>query len=138
MSIKSEVIHDSFLQNKINLKNYRISNIKMGKQFTREDILTKYSEEIIDECWAALSTCIIQNYQRGKGTLIKGFGLFTFKAPEIILKGTTNEFDRDIRLREPPLQKLEFYIQVYFAIYPLLYRDGEINSNKTIQFRKKR
>ena len=38
-----------------------------------------------------------------------------------------------IRLREPPLQKLEFYIQVYFAIYPLLYRDGEINSNKTIQ-----
>ena len=38
-----------------------------------------------------------------------------------------------IRLREPPLQKLEFYLQVYFAIYPLLYRDGEINSNKTIQ-----
>ena len=38
-----------------------------------------------------------------------------------------------IRLREPPLQKLEFYLQVYFAIYPLLYRDGEISSNKTIQ-----
>ena len=38
-----------------------------------------------------------------------------------------------IRLREPPLQKLEFYIQVYFAIYPLLYRDSEINCNKTIQ-----
>ena len=36
-------------------------------------------------------------------------------------------------MREPPLQKLEFYLQVYFAIYPLLYRDGEINSNKTIQ-----
>ena len=38
-----------------------------------------------------------------------------------------------IRLREPPLQKLEFYIQVYFAIYPLLFRDSEINCNKTIQ-----
>ena len=38
-----------------------------------------------------------------------------------------------IRLREPPLQKLEFYIQIYFAIYPLLYRDSEINCNKTIQ-----
>ena len=38
-----------------------------------------------------------------------------------------------IRLREPPLQKLEFYIQVYFAIYPLLYRDSEINCNKSIQ-----
>ena len=38
-----------------------------------------------------------------------------------------------IRLREPPLQKLEFYLQVYFAIYPLLFREGEINCNKTIQ-----
>ena len=55
--------------------------------------------------------------------------------------GRKNEFFKSwkriipnhIRLREPPLQKLEFYLQVYFAIYPLLYRDGEINSNKTIQ-----
>ena len=55
--------------------------------------------------------------------------------------GRKNEFLKNwrrlipnhIRIREPPLQKLEFYIQVYFAIYPLLYRDGEINSNKTIQ-----
>lgn len=38
-----------------------------------------------------------------------------------------------IRLREPPIQKLEFYIQVYFAIYPLLYRDSEVNCRKTIQ-----
>ncbi len=38
-----------------------------------------------------------------------------------------------IRLREPPIQKIEFYIQVYFAIYPLLYRDSKINCNKTIQ-----
>ena len=55
--------------------------------------------------------------------------------------GRKNEFFKSwkriipnhIRMREPPLQKLEFYLQVYFAIYPLLYRDGEINSNKTIQ-----
>ena len=38
-----------------------------------------------------------------------------------------------IRLREPPIQKIEFYIQVYFAIYPSLYRDSKINCNKTIQ-----
>ena len=38
-----------------------------------------------------------------------------------------------IRLREPPIQKIEFYIQIYFAIYPLLYRDSRINCNKTIQ-----
>ena len=55
--------------------------------------------------------------------------------------GRKNEFFKSwkriipnhIRMREPPLQKLEFYLQVYFAIYPLLYRDGEIKSNKTIQ-----
>ena len=55
--------------------------------------------------------------------------------------GRKNEFFKSwkriipnhIRMREPPLQKLEFYLQVYFAIYPILYRDGEINSNKTIQ-----
>ena len=38
-----------------------------------------------------------------------------------------------IRLREPPIQKIEFYLQIYFAIYPLLYRDSRINCNKTIQ-----
>ena len=101
MSTKSEIVQGSFLQNKINLKNFRISNNIKGKQFTREDILSKYSQETIDECWNSLTTNIIQNYQRGKGTLIKGFGVFTFKAPEVVLKGTTNEFDRDIRLREP-------------------------------------
>ena len=101
MSAKSEMVQGSFVQNKINLKNYVISNIVRGKKFTREEILSKYSEEIIEECWSSLTTNIIQNYQRGKGTLIKGFGIFTFKAPEYILQGTTNEFDRDIRLREP-------------------------------------
>ena len=65
-----------------------------------------------------------------ESNLLKFFGL-----------GRKNEFFKSwrriipnhIRLREPPLQKLEFYIQVYFAIYPLLYRDSEINCNKTIQ-----
>jgi len=47
MSIKSEVVHDSFLQNKISLKNYRISNIKMGKQFTREDILENILKKLL-------------------------------------------------------------------------------------------
>ena len=101
MSIKSLVIKNPILSNKINLKNYRISNLNKGKQFTTEDILQNYSQEIINECWASLTTNIIQNYQRGKGTLIKGFGLFTFKAPEVILEGTTNEYDRDFRQREP-------------------------------------
>ena len=65
-----------------------------------------------------------------ENNLMKFFGL-----------GRKNEFFKSwkriipnhIRLREPSLQKLEFYIQVYFALYPLLYRDSEINCNKTIQ-----
>ena len=65
-----------------------------------------------------------------ESNLLKFFGL-----------GKKNEFFKSwkriipnhIRLREPPLQKLEFYIHIYFAIYPLLYRDSEINCNKTIQ-----
>ena len=101
MSMKSELIKNSILSNKINLKNFRISNLNKGKPCTTEDILQNYSQEIINECWASLCTNIIQNYQRGKGTLIKGFGLFTFKAPEVILQGTTNEYARDFRQREP-------------------------------------
>ena len=101
MSLKTEINKNFLLSNKINLKHFRISNINKGKQFTTEEILSAYSKETIDECWTAFSTNIIQNYQRGKATLIKGFGLFTFKAPEVILKGTTNEYDRDLRLREP-------------------------------------
>ena len=101
MSIKSELVEGSIFANKINLKNYRISNTFKGKQFTNEEILSKYSKEIIDEVWNSLTINIIQNYQRGKGTFIKGFGLFTFKSPEVILQGTTNEYERDIRLREP-------------------------------------
>ena len=47
MSAKSEMIQGSFVQNKINLRNYVISNLEKGKQFTREGILSKYSPEII-------------------------------------------------------------------------------------------
>ena len=99
--MKSRVIQGSEFSNKINLKNYRISNENKGKQFSVEEVLSHYSPEIIEECWNALTTNIIQNYQRGKGTYIKGFGLFTYKSPEVILEGTTNEYDRDLKLREP-------------------------------------
>ena len=58
---------------------------------------------------------------------------FNFGRKAEFFKSWKRIIPNHIRLREPPLQKLEFYIQVYFAIYPLLYREGEINSNKTIQ-----
>ena len=101
MSIKSQTIQGSYLTNKINLKRYTLVNTVKGQIIDRESIINNYSQETIDSCWSSLAINIIQNYQRGKGTLIKGFGVFTFKPIEVILEGTTNQYDRDLRLREP-------------------------------------
>ena len=51
----------------------------------RENIISKFTQKELNSCWESLATNIIQNYQRGKGTLVKGFGTFTFKS-EIIKK----------------------------------------------------
>ena len=66
-----------------------------------EKILEKYPQEELDACWDALCINVIQNYQRGKGTFIKGFGTFTLKNPDINLEGTTNEVFRDKKHRYP-------------------------------------
>ena len=67
----------------------------------RKDFINTYSQEVIDACWKSLSINIIQNYQRGKGTFIKGLGTFTYKSSSINLEGTTNQFIRDKRPRVP-------------------------------------
>ena len=66
-----------------------------------EKILEEFTQEELDACWEALCINIIQNYQKGKGTFIKGFGTFTFKNPELNLEGTTNGIFRDKKLRYP-------------------------------------
>lgn len=38
-----------------------------------------------------------------------------------------------IKLREGQVEKTEFYIQVYFAIYPLLYKNSFTNNNTTLK-----
>ena len=38
------------------------------------DILSNYPEDMINACWNNLSRFILENYQAGKGTMIKGFG----------------------------------------------------------------
>ena len=101
MSIKSQIIKGANLTNKINLKRYTLINTKKGQKIDRNQIINNYSQETIDSCWSSLCINIIQNYQRGKGTIIKGFGVFTFKPQEVILESTTNQFERDLRLREP-------------------------------------
>ena len=65
------------------------------------DILSNYPQEIIDSCWQNLSRFILENYQSGKGTIIKGFGTFTFTNVEYSLEGTTNQYYRDLKRRNP-------------------------------------
>jgi len=83
-----------------------INNIGFGAfnhkgEINHVDILSSYSPKILEESWTQLSNFIKKNYEAGKGTLIKGFGAFTFTNPEYNLEGTTNQYKRDLKLRRP-------------------------------------
>ena len=67
----------------------------------RNDILSSYSKEILENVWILFTKFIIKNYENGKGTFIKNFGTFTFTNPDYNLEGTTNQFKRDIKVRRP-------------------------------------
>ena len=64
-------------------------------EMSRENILKSFNQPIIMKAWEALCVSIAQNYQSGRGTIIKGFGVFTYVSPEVDLEGTTNQFSRD-------------------------------------------
>ena len=66
----------SKLTNSMNLIGYSSFNEQGG--ISLDDILSNYSKDILDICWENLSCSIIENYQQGKGTFIKGFEAFTF------------------------------------------------------------
>lgn len=93
------MITDSSLCEEINSHGFLAAN--MGYKFGRNNILSNYSPEVIEACWESLTINVIQNYQRGKGTSIKDFGTFTFKGPAYNLEGTTNQYIRDKKPREP-------------------------------------
>ena len=93
------MITDSSLCEEINSHGFLAAN--MGYKFGRNNILSNYSPEVIEACWESLTINVIQNYQRGKGTSINDFGTFTFKGPAYNLEGTTNQFIRDKKPREP-------------------------------------
>ena len=99
MTTNATVIQDAILCNEINSKSFETAN--KGKSINRSVILSNYTKETIDDCWESLSINVIQNYQRGKGTYIKGFGTFTFKKQSLNLEGTTNEYFRDKREEDP-------------------------------------
>jgi len=67
----------------------------------REELISNFSESLINKCWDVLSTFISKNYQMGKGTYIPKFGTFTFANIELSLEGTTNQLQRDTKPRGP-------------------------------------
>ena len=99
MYSERERINSASLCNSLTSKGFSLAN----KRFIldRDDFINNYSQEVIDACWESLSINVIQNYQRGKGTIIKGFGTFTFKNTELNLEGTTNQNIRDKKPKSP-------------------------------------
>ena len=70
-------------------------------EMSRENILKSFNQNIIDKAWDALCLYITQNYESGRGTIIKGFGVFTYTSSEVNLEGTTNQFSRDKKGKRP-------------------------------------
>ena len=99
MASNATVIEDAILCNQINKKGMVMAN--KGKIISRGVMLSNYTNEIIKDCWESLTINVIQNYEKGKGTVIKGFGTFTYKRQFVNLEGTTNEYFRDKREDEP-------------------------------------
>ena len=87
------------LTNSVNAIGLRSFNNWGGINY--QEIISNYPNEVIDSCWQNFARSIIENYQSGKGTFVKGFGTFTFTNVEYNLEGTTNQYNRDIKPRTP-------------------------------------
>ena len=101
------------------------------------DILSNYPREMVDACWDNLSRFILENYQAGKGTLIKGFGTFTFTNVEYSLEGTTNQYNRDLKKRNPVFIVSNEFVEylkpgIFSTKNGLLYYTQKINNSVSI------
>ena len=93
------IIKDASLTNSLNLTGYTMANNAL--EINREVLLSNYTPEILNNAWSALCQFIAKNYHNGKGTVIKGFGTFTYDNYSVNLEGTTNPFTRDTKTRSP-------------------------------------
>ena len=98
-NVNTPRINSAALCNSLNSKGFSLAN--QGFTLCRPDFIMNYSQEVIDACWSSIAINVIQNYQRGKGTSIKGFGTFTFKNSTLNLDGTTNQNIRDKKPKMP-------------------------------------
>jgi hypothetical protein len=75
--------------------------ITHSQPINREEIIKNFNEETIKRVWEVFCGFVSKNYQFGKGTVIPSFGTFTFSNAEVNLEGTTNQFIRDKKQRNP-------------------------------------
>ena len=93
--VKTARSNSSLPVNRVPLKSL------ISGEMSRENILKSFNQPIINKAWEALCVNIAQNYQSGRGTYIKGFGVFTYISPEVNLEGTTNQYSRDKKAIKP-------------------------------------
>ena len=125
----------SYFTNEINKTALHSFNKWGGITFS--DILSNYPKEVIDNCWLVFAQNIVENYLKGKGTFIKNFGTFTFTNEEYNLEGTTNEYNRDIKKRNPIFIVSKDFIDymkpgIYSDKYGLIYNTQKENKNISI------
>lgn len=84
---------------KVFSETYR--KIAQSQPVNREEMMKSFNEETIKRSWDVFCGFVSKNYQSGKGTVIPSFGVFTFTNAEVNLEGTTNQFIRDKKQRNP-------------------------------------
>ena len=134
-SIQFTPYSSSYFTNVINKTALKSFNKWGGITFP--DILSNYPQELIDNCWLVFSQAIIENYLKGKGTFIKNFGTFTFTNEECNLEGTTNQYIRDTKKRNPIFVVSKDFIDymkpgIYSDKYGLKYYTQKENKNISI------
>ena len=77
----------------INQKNKDIINSR--------ELFNSFDQKKTKETWNQLCKYIHKNYQKGKGTLIEGFGTFTFLDHVLNLEGTSNKNEKELKTKEP-------------------------------------
>jgi hypothetical protein len=78
-----------------------LKKINSFEPIKREEIIKKFSPDVIMKSWELVCKFVIKNYQQGKGTVIPKFGIFGFDHAELNLEGTTNQNQRDSKPRRP-------------------------------------
>ena len=125
--LQDHTIKDADLVNSVNSRGFTMSN--RGQEINREVLLTNYTDEAIQTTWSVLCQYVAKNYNLGKGTIIKGFGTFTFDNAKVNLEGTTNQYIRDQRARQPV-----FIVSPEFSDYV---KPGQYTKNGVIYYTQK-